>query len=67
MLDIRALAHKYPIEEFIEHVESGLFNNYDGIGYFGIETAESEERARCDVNFLKRMSTKYTHVYWYNN
>ena len=67
MFDILALANKYTIDKFIEHVERGLFNNYDGIGYFGIETAESEERAWCDVNFLKQMSTKYSHVYWYNN
>ena len=66
MLDILALADKYHIEEFIGHVERGVFTNYDGIGYFGIEQAESEEQAWCDVNFLEQMSAKYTHVYWYN-
>ncbi len=63
--DPRSYLDVYTIEEFCRLVSLGVLIDYDGFGYFGTETSESETRVPLDVDIIKRMARKhgFTHVY----
>ena len=58
------------IERFIEAVEWGSFNDYDGMGYLAVEIDneiyESHKGTYCSVKWLNKMKSEgWTHVCWY--
>ena len=67
--DPKSYSDVYTIEEFCRLVSQGTINAYDGFGYFGTETTESETRVPLYVDIIKRMARKhgFTHVYWANS
>lgn len=56
----------YTLGEFIEYVRDGLYNDYDGHGYFHDGDKRTEEFIECNVKFLKKFIGKYPYVCWYN-
>jgi len=64
----RDYGDKMTTAEFLEDVESGCFIDYDGHGYFGTDTQESDQmvipsETKEDSFFLPEWAT---HIYWYN-
>lgn len=51
----------YTTDEFIEDVNLGYINEFDGIGYF--HDGEKETDISC---WDKREANKYPYVCWYN-
>ena len=71
-LTLPTLGDIMPLEEFIECVEAGGFIDYDGFGYLGTATHESNiDFYPSDLtDILEKLSPEYraklTHVHWYN-
>lgn len=57
----------FTIEEFREAVKQGLFNDYDGVGYY-TNSAESHSETPVDLSALARGEEVkgYTHIEWFN-
>lgn len=58
------------IERFIEAIEWGSFNDYDGMGYLAVEIDneiyEGHKGTYCSVKWLNKMKSEgWTHVCWY--
>lgn len=58
------------IERFIEAVDWGSFNDYDGMGYLAVEIDneiyEGHKGTYCSVKWLNKMKDEgWTHVCWY--
>ena len=58
------------IDRFIEAVEWGSFNDYDGMGYLAVEIDneiyEGHKGTYCSVKWLNKMKSEgWTHVCWY--
>ena len=58
----------FTIDEFIEEIQQGSINGYDGIGYFydAIQDQETNIPVRMDPRWLKEHGLWFTHVMWYN-
>lgn len=61
----------YTMENFIDHVNCGGIMNYDGFGYLAIADKdgklwESDIEVDCRVSWLRKQSSDFTHVCWYN-
>lgn len=54
------------IEEFKGHVESGMFIDYDGTGYYATSTQESDLYARPSDIRAGIIDNRFTHIAWYN-
>ena len=54
------------VADFVEQVKAGAFNNYDGTGYYANDTHESRLLAIPSEIAKGKISTKFTHVAWYN-
>lgn len=54
------------IDDLIEEVKNGYFINYDGSGYFGDWTGETDEMIDCNVKWLEENRKDYLFVFWYN-
>lgn len=56
-----------PIEDFIANISTGLFTDYDGMGY--LATLEKESYIRVDFSGMDKLHSEEpwaTHVAWYN-
>ena len=58
----------YTIDRFMVMCKSGYLIDYDGVGYFGTETTESEQQVSCKdlASGTVVPDPKHTHVHWYN-
>ena len=71
-LTLSTIADIMPIGEFLEDVENGGFIDYDGFGYLGTATHESNiDFYPSDLaDILEKLTpehrAKLTHVHWYN-
>ena len=54
------------IDDFIESVENGYFNDYDGFGCFADFDGTKHEYVRCNSRWLKKNRGKFPFVFWYN-
>jgi hypothetical protein len=54
------------IEEFREYVRSGLFTDYDGMGYYATATEISDEMVDLSEIKVGYKPEKYTYVVWFN-
>lgn len=59
---------KFTIQAFYNNVRKGYVIDYDGFGYYGTSTKESNVLAKCDEDLIKEVNETnvFTHVYWYN-
>lgn len=59
----------FTIEDFLQQVSYGAFNEYDGTGYLGTKDVRSPQYFDfLDINRMLRVIKMdgFTHVYWYN-
>jgi hypothetical protein len=57
----------YPIDDFIEEVCGGFYNDYDGMGDLLDADGNELGYARCDVKFLEKAKADGTvYVAWFN-
>lgn len=57
----------FTTEEFIEHIRTGLFTNYDGVGCFHDGNHEADDEVDCsDLEYMLEMKDQYPYVIWYN-
>lgn len=61
------MADKYLIAEWRKECNEGNFIDYDGFGYLGTETKESDVRIYPSEKAMISLYPQYTHVWWYNN
>lgn len=54
------------VNDFVEQVKLGAFNNYDGSGYYANDTHESRLLAIPSEIMKGKINKKFTHVAWYN-
>lgn len=54
-----------PIRQFINDVDDGYFNDYDGIGFLHDGDNKTEIQIYCNVEWLKAHQN-YPYVCWYN-
>lgn len=57
----------YPIDDFIESVRGGFYNDYDGIGDLLDADGNELGDVRCNVKYLEKAKSNGTvYVAWYN-
>ena len=57
----------YTIDDFIDCVECGGFNAFDGFGEFVSKTGEALGRIRCNVEWLRyNVPKEAAFIMWYN-
>lgn len=64
-LDIDYSTQVMTLSEFLEQMDLGCYNEYDGSGYLGTKTEESNIPIWSVIYSLDQYP-EYTHVYWYN-
>jgi len=67
----KPLGDKFSFEDFAKMCRSGGFIDYDGFGYFGTDTEESEIKTspsifRGQIKLNPALVQKYTCIWWYN-
>jgi hypothetical protein len=54
------------VEDFLGAVESGIFIDYDGYGFYATETEYSGIMARPSQVKAEGLRSGWTHVLWFN-
>ena len=54
------------VDNFINCVSNGYFNNYDGRGYFCDIEGNEHEEINCNSDWLRENRKDYSFITWYN-
>ena len=58
----------YTIEDFCANIDCGMFNSFDGYGYYSKDGEDEYETVSFDVTQIRKVSDRkgYKYIIWYN-